>query len=150
MVWNSFAGLLHYLSRPHFFFFRGLAQIWRMSGFWKISCARAHVLLIVRRVTWNLPHWPLVCRKNLPSIPECCISNNNLETICCLSSPVSSLFVFFCWTRLNVGLGSGESIVASDHRNGSDRPFSQPKNSILNIKMKSPVIDVIHGWTQFI
>ena len=46
--------------------------------------------------------------------------------------------------------GSGESIVASDHRNGSDQPFSRPKNSIMNIKMKLPVFDVIHGWMQLI
>ena len=45
-----------------------------------------------------------------------------------------------------MGSGSGESIVASDqHRNGSDRLFSQPKNSIMNIQMKLQVFDVIHG-----
>ena len=49
-----------------------------------------------------------------------------------------------------MGSGSGGSIVASDYRNGSDRLFSQPKNSIMIIKMKSPVFDVIHGWMQFI
>ena len=49
-----------------------------------------------------------------------------------------------------MGLGSGESIVASDHRNGSDRLFSRPKNSIMNIQMKSPVFDVIHGYMQII
>ena len=49
-----------------------------------------------------------------------------------------------------MGSGSRESIVASDHRNGSDPLFSRPKNSILNIKMMSPVFDVIHGWMPFI
>ena len=49
-----------------------------------------------------------------------------------------------------MGSGSRESIVASDHRNGSDPLFSQPKNSILNIKMMSTVFDVIHGWMPFI
>jgi hypothetical protein len=51
-----------------------------------------------------------------------------------------------------VGSGSGGPIVAGDHRNGSDRLFSRPKNSIMNIKMKAPVFDVIvvHGWMQFI
>ena len=44
-----------------------------------------------------------------------------------------------------MGAGSGESIVESDHRNDSDRLFSRPKNSIMNIQMKSPVFDVIHG-----
>ena len=50
-----------------------------------------------------------------------------------------------------MGSGSGESIVASGHRNGSDRLFSRPKNSIMNIQMKPrPVFDVIHGYMQII
>ena len=74
--------------------------------------ARAQILLIVLRVTWNLPATTVsVPRKNLPSIPECCTSNNNLKTMCCLSSQVSSLFVFFYWTGLNVGPGNPSSRV---------------------------------------
>ena len=76
------------------------------------------ILKIVLRVTCNSPATTVsVPRKNLPSTLEFCISNNNLETICCLSSPVSILFVFFCGTGVNGGLGSGGSIVASNHRN---------------------------------